>query len=57
LPLFDKISDDGIFLNRVIENGGTSDTAHISALLGVEPYFKGVLSDFYTGYQSPTPPL
>ena len=57
LPAFDKIADKGIFLSHVIENGGTSDTAHISALLGVEPLFRGTTNNIYSGYKTPTTPL
>ncbi|MCR5413024.1 MAG: hypothetical protein K6E76_08845 [Patescibacteria group bacterium] len=51
------MADKGIFLSHVIENGGTSDTAHISALLGVEPLFRGTTNNIYSGYKTPTTPL
>lgn len=37
LPYFDLISQQGITFNNFINNGCTSDTAHISLLMGIEP--------------------
>ena len=57
LPSFDKISEKGIFFPHIIANGGTSDTAHISVLLWVEPLFRGNTNSIYSWYIYPTSPL
>jgi phosphoglycerol transferase MdoB-like AlkP superfamily enzyme len=49
LPYFDSISQEGTTFTNYINNGCTSDTAHIALLRGVEAL--DVAS--YTGYQAP----
>ncbi|MDR0282527.1 MAG: sulfatase-like hydrolase/transferase [Candidatus Peribacteria bacterium] len=48
LPHFDTIAQDGIVFTNFVNNGCTSDTAHIALLRGIEPM--GTAS--YTGFQT-----
>jgi phosphoglycerol transferase MdoB-like AlkP superfamily enzyme len=48
LPYFDKIAQEGISFTNYINNGCTSDTAHISLLRGIE----SIHTASYTGFQT-----
>ncbi|MEI7919963.1 MAG: hypothetical protein WCH65_07575 [bacterium] len=37
VPYFDLIQKQGITFTHIVNNGCTSDTAHIGLLLGIEP--------------------
>ncbi len=59
LPYFDLIQKQGITFTNFINNGCTSDTAHIGLLLGIEP-IKPLWSQVsaysgYVGYADPLP--
>ena len=58
LPYFDMIQKQGITFTNFINNGCTSDTAHIWLLLGIEP-LKFIWSDItaYSGYTTYTDTL
>ncbi|MBO4203321.1 sulfatase-like hydrolase/transferase [bacterium] len=48
LPNFDRISADGMTFTNFVNNGCTSDTAHVAMLRGIEPLGKAS----YTGFQT-----
>ena len=55
LPYFDLIQKQGITFTNFINNGCTSDTAHIGVLMGIEPLkILWVQSTSYSGYKSTT---
>lgn len=58
LPYFDLIQKQGITFTNFVNDGCTSDTAHIGLLLGLEP-IKPLWSQIsaYSGYTSYTEPL
>jgi len=52
LPYFDKIQKEGITFTNFINNGCTSDTAHIGFFLGVEPIkLLGYSIGAYSGFK------
>ncbi len=48
MPHFDRISSEGITFTNFVNNGCTSDTAHVALLRGIEPLGKAS----YTGFQT-----
>jgi hypothetical protein len=52
LPYFDSITSDGMTFTNYINNGCTSDSAHIALLRGVEPLDVASYTGFYTYLES-----